>query len=260
MHPQDMCFIDDRPRQSHIRCWLPVMPQDACDTKGSLHVQREREQCHQAVSLAEAVKAEAERRVCELQVRLDAASASAACLCEVQSQLDSTVWQLGQEKDLRGKAEVELLDLSGQLCAAVQERDALRDKQRQHAEQAAQSLTSQGNLSKALERAAASSQEDGERVALLMTQFADKEAQCAALTQKLTEAVSTIQDVRGLHRSSEEQQVALREAAAQARAAAADADARSVAANATVAEAVAAGSEHDELLQDFTVQVWTYLY
>ena len=226
-----------------------------CNIDLGKRLQVSHERLHQAVSLSEAVKAEAERRCGQLQSQLDAAGAQITELTAAHEAAASTQWQLTQVKALKQKAANDVKRVTADLCEALKDRDALRDAKAQHVAELTAERKAMQQARQKLKQLSNELREECERSAASNAELTAQQEKCATLTQRLADAVAVSQQVRDYSRAQGADTRAAKEAAEKAAKQAAAAEARAQSATEALEAARASDAQRDELLHDFMSQV-----
>ena len=208
-----------------------------------------------AVSVGETLREQARAREAALQAELSALSATAGTCAELREQLDSATWQLAQERELKAERVTALEQAGAQLAAALADAESARARLADAQREAAAAGEREAAAALALRAARLEAETSTRSVGELRDDVVRSEAHAAALTARLSDSVSALQQARELLRKAGAREEELRRRAAEAEAAAAAAATRAAAADATLQAERAAAPEKDELLREFAEQV-----
>jgi chromosome segregation ATPase len=220
-----------------------------------LLLQVEAQRLREAISLSEAIKANAEERIEVLQEQVATLKESVGRASSANEQLESATWQLAQERVIKADLEEDLQHAQEQLRILLQDaesqRGCVRSVQSDLAAVTQRESTQAVALKSALENASESSRAAEE----LRSELDRVRKHEGELTGQLTESVSTLEQLRGVLAKGETRQAELQDELAVAYREVATAAARALQAQEALDVERDLTPEKEELIRDLAEQV-----
>jgi chromosome segregation ATPase len=215
-------------------------------------LQVDAERLQEAVSLSEAIKANAEQRIQVLQAQVATLEEAARCTSGVSEQLESTAWQLAQERAIKADLQADLKYAQEQLRILFQDAEAQRNSVSALTSDVAAAMERERAQAAALRSAVEEASEISRVAEGLRSELDAARGREAELTSRLAESVNTLEQLRGVLEKGERRQVDLQEDLAAAAA-------RVVQAQEALAAERELAPEKEELIRDMAQQACTCL-